>query len=70
MSIVKWPSGVAIVTSLSGSWLVQTVNFVKVVLPNEVVSATSTASRPRPISTRPMRGSLCRASSVCQPSPR
>ena len=49
---------------------VHTVNLVSVVLPKDVVSATSTASRPRPMRTRPMRGLLCRASSVCQPSPR
>lgn len=49
---------------------VHTVNPVKVVLPNDVVRATSTASRPRPISTRPIRGSLWRASSVYHAFPR
>ena len=49
---------------------VQTVKPVRVVAPKDVVRATSTASRPRPISTRPMRGSLCRASSVYHRSPR
>ena len=34
--------------------------------PNEVISATSTASRPRPTMTRPTRGVLLRASNVCQ----
>ncbi len=43
---------------------VHTWNFVKVPGPNEVVSATSVASRPRAIKTRPMRGALCRASSA------
>ena len=37
--------------------------------PNVVTMATSTASRPRPIGTRPMRGVLKRASSVHQRSP-
>jgi mycothiol synthase len=32
--------------------------------PNEVISATSTASRPRPTTTRPVRGLLLRASNV------
>jgi len=41
---------------------VNTVNCVSVAPPNDVVSATSTASRPRAITTRPMRGRLCRAS--------
>lgn len=54
----------------AGIWSVHTVNPVKVVLPNEVVRATSTASRPRPISTRPIRGALWRASSVYHASPR
>src|SRR5258707_15765019 len=39
-------------------------------LPYCVVSATSMASRPRPITTRPMRGTLCRASKVYHRSPR
>jgi 4-amino-4-deoxy-L-arabinose transferase-like glycosyltransferase len=34
--------------------------------PNDVISATSTASRPRPTITRPMRGRLLRASNVYQ----
>jgi hypothetical protein len=34
--------------------------------PNDVISATSTASRPRPTTTRPTRGALFRASNVCQ----
>ncbi len=54
----------------SGRGSVQTVKPVRVVLPNDVVRATSTASRPRPMSTRPMRGSLWRASIVCHRSPR
>ena len=35
-----------------------------------VLSGTSVASRPRPISTRPMRGMLLRASKVYQRPPR
>src|SRR6185295_2837805 len=38
--------------------------------PKLVVSATSAASRPRAISTRPMRGTLLRGSNVYQPSSR
>ncbi len=38
--------------------------------PKLVVSATSAASRPRAISTRPMRGTLLRGSKVYQASPR
>ena len=41
---------------------VHTVNCVSVVAPNDVVSATSTASRPRANTMRPMRGAVCRAS--------
>ena len=37
----------------------------KVLGPNVVVMATSAASRPRAISTRPMRGTLLRGSNVC-----
>jgi hypothetical protein len=37
--------------------------------PNVLESATSDASRPRAISTRPMRGVLLRASNVYQRSP-
>jgi hypothetical protein len=34
--------------------------------PNVIAIATSAASRPRAISTRPMRGVLLRGSKVCQ----
>src|SRR6266852_4288550 len=45
---------------------VTTVNPVRLAIPNEVVMATSEASRPVAISTRPMRGWLWRASNVHQ----
>ena len=45
---------------------VTTVNPVRLAIPNEVVMATSDASRPVAISTRPMRGWLWRASNVHQ----
>ena len=51
------------------SWEV-TSNFVRSALPKEVVIATSVASRPTAISTRPMRGKLWRASKVHQRSSR
>ena len=38
--------------------------------PNVVASATSVASRPRAMSTRPMRGTLFRGSNVCHAPPR
>ena len=41
-----------------------------VLTPNTIVIGTSAASRPRAITTRPMRGMLWRASKVCQRSPR
>src|SRR5581483_10094528 len=41
-----------------------TTNFVSVMRPKLVVSATSAASRPVPIRMRPMRGTLWRASKV------
>src|SRR6202012_2117074 len=47
-----------------------TTNFFKFADPNAVVSATSAASRPVAISTRPIRGTLCRASIVHQRPPR
>jgi hypothetical protein len=43
----------------------RTSNSVSVTGPNEVIRATSTASRPRPTTTRPMRRRLLRASKVC-----
>src|SRR5580658_7170391 len=43
---------------------VTTSNFLKYADPNEVVIATSAASRPVAISTRPILGVLCRASNV------
>src|ERR1700689_5436294 len=43
-----------------------TLNWVRLAIPNEVVIATSEASRPTAINTRPMRGWLCRASTVHQ----
>ena len=43
----------------------RTSNSVSVTGPNEVSSATSTASRPRPTTTRPTRRRLLRASKVC-----
>jgi len=46
-----------------------TVNFASFALPYDVESAQSTASRPRPITTRPTRGVLCRASNVYQRPP-
>ena len=44
----------------------RTSNSVSVSGPNDVISATSTASRPRPTTTRPTTGRLLRASNVCQ----
>src|ERR1700742_5019905 len=45
---------------------VTTLKWVRLAMPKEVVMATSEASRPTAISTRPMRGRLCRASTVHQ----
>src|ERR1043165_5797870 len=45
-------------------------NFFSFALPKFVVSATSAASRPRAMTMRPMRGTLCRASKVYQRPPR
>ena len=45
---------------------VQTLKLVKVLGPNVLLIATSAASRPRAISTLPMRGVLLRASKVYQ----
>ena len=47
----------------------QTVKSARVVRPNVLLIATSVASRPRAISTRPIRGTLFRASNVCQRPP-
>src|SRR5690242_6699008 len=47
----------------------QTVNSLSVLGPNVLLIATSVASRPRAISTRPMRGVLLRASKVCHLPP-
>ena len=44
----------------------RTSNSVSVSGPKLVISATSTASRPRPTTTRPTRRRLLRASKVCQ----
>ena len=44
----------------------RTSNSVSVTGPNDVMSATSTASRPLPTTTRPTRRRLLRASNVCQ----
>src|SRR3954470_17118626 len=49
---------------------VTTVNFFSVFGPNVVLIGTSAASRPRAMSTRPMRGVLCRASNVYHRPPR
>src|SRR5262249_39453512 len=49
---------------------VQTTNRLSLVSPNDVVRATSTASRPSAIVTRPILGSLCLASKVYQRPPR
>ena len=43
-----------------------TLKWVRLAIPKEVVIATSEASRPTAINTRPMRGWLCRASTVHQ----
>ena len=48
----------------------QTLKRCSVLGPKVLASATSQASRPRAISTRPMRGVLLRASKVYQRSPR
>src|SRR6202453_1662231 len=57
------------VVSVATSSLI-TLNWVRLAIPNEVVMATSEASRPTAINTRPMRGWLCRASTVHQRFPR
>ena len=49
---------------------VHTLKLVNVLAPNALLSATSAASRPRAISTLPMRGMLLRASKVCHCPPR
>src|SRR5664279_2258164 len=54
----------------SASWSVQTVKLRSVSGPNDVLIATSTASRPRASSTRPTRGTLLRASNVYHWPPR
>jgi hypothetical protein len=41
-----------------------TLNWARDAAPNCVEIATSAASRPRAITMRPMRGTLCRASNV------
>lgn len=48
----------------------QTLKLFSVVGPNVLLIATSAASRPRAISTRPIRGTLNRASKVYQLLPR
>ena len=58
------PPGVATTSS------VMTVKPLNVAGPKMVESATSVASRPRAITTRPMRGLLWRASNVYQRPPR
>ena len=47
-----------------------TENCTRVFGPKVVLIATSAASRPRAINTRPMRGTLLRGSNVCQAPPR
>ncbi|MFK4441375.1 hypothetical protein ABH944_001173 [Caballeronia udeis] len=46
-----------------------TSNLSSLVGPNVLLIATSAASRPRAINTRPIRGTLLRASKVCQVPP-
>src|SRR3989442_13300685 len=53
----------------AGSSSAQTLNCVRLVVPNDVVRATSTASRPRAISTRPIRGRLWRAAGGAPAAP-
>ena len=53
-----------------GDFLADTEKPLSVFGPKVVLIATSAASRPRAISTRPMRGMLLRASKVCQRPPR
>ena len=53
-----------------GTSSVSTINCSNLFAPNAVVIATSTASRPRVIRTRPMRGVLWRGSNICQRPPR
>jgi|HubBroStandDraft_1064217.scaffolds.fasta_scaffold22949_4 hypothetical protein len=48
------------------TWSVHTLNPLKTLGPNAVLMATSAASRPRAMRTRPTRGVLCRASKVYQ----
>ena len=48
----------------------KTSNFLKRCGPNDVIMATSEASRPREMSIRPILGSLWRASNVYQPPSR
>src|SRR2546426_9982234 len=48
---------------------VQTVKPASVLGPNVLLIATSVASRPRAMSTRPIRGMLFRGSNVCQRPP-
>ena len=50
----------------AGTSSVQTLKLASVLGPKVLLSATSAASRPRAISTRPMRGVLLRASKVYQ----
>jgi hypothetical protein len=52
--------------SLIGTASVQTVKLFSVLGPNVLLIATSAASRPGAISTRPTRGTLFRASKVYQ----
>ena len=53
-------------TSPSGISSVQTLKLSSVLGPNVVAIATSHASRPRAIRTRPMRRTLLRGSNICQ----
>src|ERR1035441_441729 len=55
--------------SPSGISSVQTLKLSSVLGPNVVAIATSDASRPRAIRTRPMRGTLLRGSKMCQRPP-
>src|SRR6266851_668618 len=59
-----------LVTQAARTSSVHTLKLVNVLGPNVLLIATSEASRPRAINTLPMRGTLLRASKVCQCPPR
>src|ERR1700723_44014 len=63
-AVIRFRNYGAVTVFASATSSVTTVKFFNQAVPNEVVIATSAASRPVAISTRPIRGALLRASNV------